>query len=544
MLIKIVQNGIESDWFQLTKKAHRELIKKKPEAAVIHIEDIYPESPDAGRVIRLDFRLFTVLTREFKLEDLKQEKRDERHVEKLRLEARPANAPELASKTLDEQYIRQEIKDLLAYVRLVVNPKDDEAFRRVINTPARGIGDVTVNRIAAAAAERNLSLWEAVSTLSSDDMEMKGAAGKKVTAFAGMIGELSGMRATAEAYELGLEIAVRSGIIGTYKMQQTPEAVSALENIEELINSVRAYTDEQKRIAAESGDDAQARVTLDEWLQNVALLTDMDNEKPEERNKVTMMTVHGAKGLEFEYVYVAGLEENLFPSMMSLGNEEGLEEERRLFYVALTRAKRGAVLSFAESRFKWGEMTFCRPSRFLGEIDPKFLDIQFDADDLSAPEGGNDAPVRTAYGGRGGYRKQEAGRKDYTGNARTYYSGREQSRGERSSERPAQGGFRHAAAPVREMSPVVPDSRFRSVGSRPQVEPEQRIPSAPRPAESAGAGDEFEVGMLVRHDKFGTGRVTQVEEWSGDVKITVEFDGAGRKTLLRRFAKLTPLRRG
>ena len=298
-------------------------------------------------------------------------------------------------------YQRKEIKDLLAYVRLVVNPKDDEAFRRVINTPARGIGDVTVNRIAAAAAERNLSLWEAVSTLSSDDMEMKGAAGKKVTAFAGMIGELSGMRATAEAYELGLEIAVRSGIIGTYKMQQTPEAVSALENIEELINSVRAYTDEQKRIAAESGDDAQARVTLDEWLQNVALLTDMDNEKPEERNKVTMMTVHGAKGLEFEYVYVAGLEENLFPSMMSLGNEEGLEEERRLFYVALTRAKRGAVLSFAESRFKWGEMTFCRPSRFLGEIDPKFLDIQFDADDLSAPEGGNDAPVRTAYGGPG-----------------------------------------------------------------------------------------------------------------------------------------------
>ena len=192
-------------------------------------------------------------------------------------------------------YQRKEIKDLLAYVRLVVNPKDDEAFRRVINTPARGIGDVTVNRIAAAAAERNLSLWEAVSTLSSDDMEMKGAAGKKVTAFAGMIGELSGMRATAEAYELGLEIAVRSGIIGTYKMQQTPEAVSALENIEELINSVRAYTDEQKRIAAESGDDAQARVTLDEWLQNVALLTDMDNEKPEERNKVTMMTVHGAK---------------------------------------------------------------------------------------------------------------------------------------------------------------------------------------------------------------------------------------------------------
>ena len=440
-------------------------------------------------------------------------------------------------------YQRKEIKDLLAYVRLVVNPKDDEAFRRVINTPARGIGDVTVNRIAAAAAEHGLSLWEAVSALSPDDMEMRGAAGKKVTGFAAMIGELSALRATAEAYELGLEIAVRSGIIGTYKMQQTPEAVSALENIEELINSVRAYTDEQKRIAAETGDDAQARVTIDEWLQNVALLTDADNEKPEERNKVTMMTVHGAKGLEFEYVYVAGLEENLFPSMMSLGNDEGLEEERRLFYVALTRAKRGAVLSFAESRFKWGEMTFCRPSRFLGEIDPKYLDIRFDADDLSSPDGEAGVPVRTEYGGRNGYRKPDGERRNYAGNARTYYPGQEQSRGERSPERSSPGGFRRAATPGRDASPVVPDSRFRSVGSRPQAEPQQQVQPDSRP-ENAGASDGFEVGMLVRHDKFGTGRVTQVEEWSGDVKVTVEFDGAGRKTLLRRFAKLTPLPRG
>lgn len=442
-------------------------------------------------------------------------------------------------------YQRKEIKDLLAYVRLVVNPKDDEAFRRVINTPARGIGDVTVNRIAAAAAERNLSLWEAVSTLSSDDMEMKGAAGKKVTAFAGMIGELSGMRATAEAYELGLEIAVRSGIIGTYKMQQTPEAVSALENIEELINSVRAYTDEQKRIAAESGDDAQARVTLDEWLQNVALLTDMDNEKPEERNKVTMMTVHGAKGLEFEYVYVAGLEENLFPSMMSLGNEEGLEEERRLFYVALTRAKRGAVLSFAESRFKWGEMTFCRPSRFLGEIDPKFLDIQFDADDLSAPEGGNDAPgadgIRAA-GAVTGNRKPGAriirgtpGRiipagSSPAGNVRPNVLRREGF----DMRRLLSGRCRRSCPTAVSAAWAAARRSNRSSGFRPL--PVRRKVPAP--------GDEFEVGMLVRHDKFGTGRVTQVEEWSGDVKITVEFDGAGRKTLLRRFAKLTPLRRG
>lgn len=189
-------------------------------------------------------------------------------------------------------------------------------------------------------------------------------------------------------------------------------------------------------------------------------------------------------------------------------------------------------------------MTFCRPSRFSRRDRPEVSRHPVRRRrPVGAREGGNDAPVRTAYGGRGGYRKQEAGRKDYTGNARTYYSGREQSRGERSSERPAQGGFRHAAAPVREMSPVVPTA-VSARGQPPAGRPEQRIPSAPRPAESAGAETKFEVGMLVRHDKFGTGRVTQVEEWSGDVKITVEFDGAGRKTLLRRFAKLTPLRRG
>lgn len=232
-------------------------------------------------------------------------------------------------------------------------------------------------------------------------------------------------------------------------MRRPREAVSALENIEELINSVRAYTDEQKRIAAESGDDAQARVTLDEWLQNVALLTDMDNEKPEERNKVTMMTVHGAKGLEFEYVYVAGLEENLFPSMMSLGNEEGLEEERRLFYVALTRAKRGAVLSFAESRFKWGEMTFCRPSRFLGEIDPKFLDIQFDADDLSgARKEGHDVRCgpHTAAGAVTGNRKP--GARIIRGTPGRIIPAGSSPAGNVRPNVLRQGGFRHAAAPV------------------------------------------------------------------------------------------------
>ena len=442
-------------------------------------------------------------------------------------------------------YQRKEIKDLLGYVRLVVNPKDDEAFRRVVNTPSRGIGDVTIARIAASAAARGLSLWEAVGTLSSEEMELRGAAGKKVTDFAAMIGELSAMRATAEAYDLGLEIATRSGLIGTFKMQQTPEAVSALENIEELLNSIRSYTEEQRQAAAESGDGApQAPVSLDEWMQNISLLTDMDNEKPEDRNRVTLMTVHGAKGLEFEYVYVAGLDVNLFPGMMSLTSVEGLEEERRLFYVALTRAIRGAVLSFAESRFKWGEMTFGRPSRFLAEIDPAYLDVDFD---LGAPDetsGEESRPLRERFGAGGSARRYGDGpvRGRVPDGARSAGRGQDAARSGYAGRNAGSGSVR-ASYPVREqraVEPAVPAGRFRSAGSRP-VQDGASQAAAPQVPSAAFAGD-FAPGMKVQHPKFGTGTVTEVEEWSGDVKVTVEFAGAGRKTLLKRFAKLTVLR--
>ena len=435
-------------------------------------------------------------------------------------------------------YQRKEVKDLLAYVRLVVNPKDDEAFRRVINTPSRGIGDVTVGRIADAAAARSLSLWEAVSTVPPEEMDLKGAAGKKVAEFAKMVAELSAMRATAAAYDLGLEIAMRSGIIGTYKMQQVPEAVSALENIEELLNSIRAYADEQQQAAAESGDDTQARVTIDEWLQNIALLTDMDNEKPEERNRVTLMTVHGAKGLEYEYVYVAGLEENLFPSMMSLGSPEGLEEERRLFYVALTRAKRGAVLSFAESRFKWGEMTFSRPSRFLSEIEPKYLDLQFD---LGEPAAEDDAPGDSPaprygriYGRKGTYPGAE--RREYPQRGGAPAHGQRESTAGSASRPPYPA--RDERSPSAAVLAPRPGGNFRSAGARPAVP----VSEAPRSYAPADAQGEIAPGMLVEHAKFGVGTVTGIEEWSGDQKVTVEFDGAGRKTLLRKFAKLTILK--
>ena len=491
-------------------------------------------------------------------------------------------------------YQRKEIKDMLAYVRLVVNPRDDEALRRIINTPARGIGDVTIGRIAGAAAANGLSMWEAVSTLDPAAIGLAGAAGNKVAQFAKMIGELSEMRSTTEAYTLGLEIATRSGLIGTYKMQQTPESISALENIEELLNSIRVYTEEQERMAADTateGESApQALVQIDEWLQNVALLTDMDNENPEERNKVTLMTVHSAKGLEFEYVYVAGLEENLFPSMMSMGTPEGLEEERRLFYVALTRAKRAAVLSFAESRFKWGEMTFGRPSRFLSEIDPQYLDLQFELGDSrdsdekadSAPRYGRPgSPSR--YGrpgtgssqgyGQGGYGKR-AGAPDTGG----YGQGAPGRYGRSGSSDNSGGGF------PRRTDPPAPGARFRSLnargatqgspatgspasrfsaigtgrpGARPTGSPAGYPPrpiggatsasphvtgatngSDPPGASSSQGSGEIAVGTRVEHAKFGVGEIVAIEEWTSDVKLTVDFGAAGRKVLLKKFAKL------
>lgn len=400
-------------------------------------------------------------------------------------------------------YQRKEIKDMLAYVRLVVNPKDDEAFRRVINTPARGIGDVTLNKIAAAASSRGISMWEAISTLPPEEMDLKGATGKKVTAFAQMAGELSAMRDTREAYELGLEIATRSGLIGQFRLQQTLEAISALENIESLINSIREYSDEQRNLTAEEGGSAS--VSIDEWLQNISLLTDQDNENPDDHNKVTLMTVHAAKGLEFEYVYIAGLEENLFPSLMSIDNEEGIEEERRLFYVALTRAKKAAVLSFAESRFKWGNSSFSRPSRFLSEIDPKHLDLQFDID------GGTSTPER---------KQEQATLKE---RIRTY-------------SQPKTGGQENRQyGSGRSYGGISKQDSTTSAYQPHNVKPLGRT-SDTTPIERSG---DYAVGVRVEHPKFGVGTITAVEQWTNDVKITVDFGPAGKKTLLQKFAKLT-----
>ncbi len=392
---------------------------------------------------------------------------------------------------------RKEIKDLLGYLRLVVNPRDDEAFKRVVNYPARGIGEVTLGRVAAAAREKDISLWEAA--VESED--------RKIGAFTELVQGLSLRRAEMSLYEFGREVAVRTGIIGIYRAEGSAEGASALENIEELLNSMAAEPDVAIEEDGETTDGGAAggqaaALTLEDWLGNVALMTDMDSDDDtENRDRVTLMTVHSAKGLEFRHVFIVGLEEELFPLVRD-GDSTEIEEERRLFYVALTRAKERSFVSMAGSRFIHGSMAFRRPSRFVREIDRRFLDGSVMDDAMHRGGGG---------GGFG--------------------------RADKPTWEPRKVGTPTASYAARNVVPVVPDARFRKVSAAPSrpADGETRTP----------ANSDFAPGTRVAHAKFGRGTVEQVEIMAGaasaaDLKITVTFDSPahGRKTLLSKFAKL------
>lgn len=430
-------------------------------------------------------------------------------------------------------YQRKEIKDVLAYMHLIVNPRDNEAFKRVINYPSRGIGDVTIGRIAEAAATRGVSLWEVAAEGDLKALGMNAGTEKRVRDFIELINSLSLQRNELGLYQFGLEVATRSGIIGSYRVEHTPEAQSALDNIEELLNSMQTFADQAEpemqydETSGELIEGEAVAVSLTDWLQSVTLLTDQDEQKGEDQNRVTLMTVHAAKGLEYRYVFVVGMEENLFPSAMSMDGLEGLEEERRLFYVALTRAKEAAVLSFSEMRFKWGSMEFCRPSRFLGEIDPQYLDIAFELDDA----GSADSPRQMLKKNYNDHNEGAQGRGYGPRNG-----GADQPRTERGaaanrwqSPKPAEKPAPRVEVPT----PRVGDgTRFRSMGTRTAQQPE-----TPAGATVADSGN-YRVGQRVAHAKFGVGTITEIEQMGSDNKITVMFDSAGKRTLLTKFAKL------
>ena len=479
-------------------------------------------------------------------------------------------------------YDHKEIRDMLAYIRLVINPRDDEAFRRIVNYPARGIGDTTVQRIAQMAAERGVSMWEAVDALVTEPAAdaVQRAIARKAADFVAMIRSLSLARNDKGLYDFGLEIASRSGILAAYRAENTPEAASALDNIEELLNSMQEF---RERCDAEIRNGERSpgeEATIEEWLQQMMLMTDMDKDNPEDRNKVTLMTVHSAKGLEYEYVYIVGMEENLFPSLRAAESADGIEEERRLFYVALTRAKVAATLSYAEMRFRWGNMEFSRPSCFLREIDPRYVESDVDfaqeavrrrADDgegpsaldelrrrydyryqqrrqdgaggYGGPRGGN-AGVRSGGGpdaaGRGAYGGGSAGRSAY-GGGRFGAPSDGESGVARRFPRPAQPQSQPRAQRNAAPDPALVQPPRPSVDGMRRVGVRQAMDGGPAAGSAAPASGGYAVGERVEHPKFGVGIVRRIENLATDHKLVVAFDNAGEKTLLAKFAKLTKL---
>ena len=264
-------------------------------------------------------------------------------------------------------YQRKEVKDVISYFRLVVNPHDEEAFKRVINYPARGIGDTTVQKLATAASTYNISLWQVLQTPLEYGVNInKGTAGK-LAAFREMLAAFIEKLATLPADELALFIARESGLVNMLSQDRSTEGISKLENLQELLKGIVEFCEIRK-------EEGNAHVSLADFLAEVSLLTDQDDETDERRDKVTLMTVHAAKGLEFPNVFIVGMEEDLFPSAMSKESQRAVEEERRLFYVALTRAERNCLVSYARSRYKNGQTTMCVPSRFLRDIDSRFLE--------------------------------------------------------------------------------------------------------------------------------------------------------------------------
>ena len=435
-------------------------------------------------------------------------------------------------------YDRKEIKDMLAYIRLVVNPRDDEAFRRIVNYPARGIGDTTVLRIAQLAAERGVSMWEAVDALVAEPVSdpVQRTIVRKVAEFVALIRSLSLERAQKGLYDFGMEVASRSGILALFRRENSPEATSALDNIEELLNSMQLF--KEQRDAEIRGGEELGEATVEEWLQSVTLTTDMDKkEDAGDDDKVTLMTVHSAKGLEFKYVYIVGMEENLFPSQRAAESPEGFEEERRLFYVALTRAKCSAVLSYAEMRFKWGNMEFSRPSCFLREIDPRYLDGAVGAGQTlvreEAAAGGRTAleELRRRFDVRYQQRAGGSGKPSF-GGAKSSFGGRggAYSGGSRpESGAPSFGGQGGT------------DSAFRRPALQRPVVPEnlRRLGGGAAPAAGNAAASGYAVGERVEHPKFGCGEIVRIETLAADHKLVVVFEEYGEKTLLAKFAKLT-----
>jgi DNA helicase-2/ATP-dependent DNA helicase PcrA len=408
-------------------------------------------------------------------------------------------------------YQRKEIKDLISYFRLVCNPRDEEALKRVINYPTRGIGQTTLDKIIVMANQLGKSLWDTVQE-HLGELGFHSGTRKAVADFVLMIQSFQTMLDTHTAHALGEHIAQKSGILKDHFVDKTPEGVSRYENIQELLGGMKEFSDRDTE-----GTDIPR--TLSDFLIDVALLTDADNTDPNDNDRVSLMTIHSAKGLEFPHVHVVGMEEDLFPNLMAVQSRADLEEERRLFYVAITRAEEQATLSYAVSRYKWGNLTASEPSRFIDEIDPKYLEM----------------PAQNERGAFTSGHYERTGTPPWARQPRTA----DRPADERGTSKPVHG--RERTAPVAKGVPF--DRRKETREPTPKPGNLKRISNAGKPMEATrtlGAElPELQEGMTVGHERFGKGKVLKVEGNAPDLKATVFFPSVGQKQLLLRFAKLT-----
>ena len=401
-------------------------------------------------------------------------------------------------------YQRKEIKDVIAYFRLVANPNDEEAFKRIVNYPARGIGDTTIGKIIQTAQAYGVSLWQVIKEPVLFPMDVSKGTMTKLQNFRELIEGWMGRMTTEDAYTLGHDIIMNSGISKDIYSGRNPEDISRQENLEEFLSGMQDFVESRRE------EDQGDQVYLSDFLQEVALLTDLDSDDGDSNDKVTLMTIHSAKGLEFPTVFVVGLEENIFPSPMCTNSMRELEEERRLLYVAITRAEKHCILTCAQNRWRYGRMEYDTPSRFIRDIDSNLLDVQGEV-----------------------------------GGGKPFFGGGSRSQEWMQNPRPVATQFKadpkpRAVAPREPEKPVDPFSdgfkRQLNMASGGRFKPVQRaVP--PRPMATDASPGDLREGVKIEHQRFGVGTVVKIEGTGENTKATVQFQHAGTKQLLLKFAK-------
>jgi len=383
-------------------------------------------------------------------------------------------------------YQRKEIKDVLSYLRLIINPKDEEALKRVINFPARGIGQSTVDKLVVAANHYGRSIFEVMEHISKIDLKINSGTKRKLEDFVTMIKSFQIMNEGATAFEVSEHVAKKTGLLLEFKKDGTPEGIAKMENIEGLLNGIKDFVEGQVEVVDATG-------SLSEFMEDVALATDLDNDTGDD-DRVALMTIHLAKGLEFPFVYVVGMEEDLFPSGMSMNTRSELEEERRLFYVALTRAEKQAYLTYTQNRYRWGKLIDAEPSRFLEEIDEKYVE--------------NLTPVD------GGYRYKSLIDADIFGEV------------DKSTLRQNK--------PVNGTPPLIGQPNSNQLKKLRKIRPELSQPVG----NTNQIDPKLAEGSVINHSRFGRGQVLKIEGVGNDRKAEIKFDQGDVKKLLLRFAKL------